>query len=88
MELRTVACSHGILCFTCSASQETKYKSATKSLGAVVETCTRQNNTVDIYEEYFAGEEVDMSSEPPSAKGLGARAALFAGVEAYCSWLL
>ncbi len=68
--------------------QETKYKSATKSLGAVVETCTRQNNTVDIYEEYFAGEEVDMSSEPPSAKGLGARAALFAGVEAYCSWLL
>ncbi|CAE7742446.1 ODA6, partial [Symbiodinium microadriaticum] len=29
-----------------------------------------QNNTIDIYEEYFDTDEVDHSSEPPSAKGL------------------
>ena len=41
-----------------------------QSLGFVVETCLKQNNTIDLYEDYFAGEEVDHSSEPPSAKGL------------------
>jgi len=30
----------------------------------------RQNNTIDIYEDYFHGDSVDHSSEPPSAKGL------------------
>jgi len=33
--------------------------------------CMRQNNTVNIYEEYFDREEAGQySSEPPSAKGL------------------
>jgi dynein intermediate chain 2, axonemal len=36
----------------------------------VVDTCAKQNNTVDIYEEYFGTDELDLSSEPPSAKGL------------------
>lgn len=30
----------------------------------------KQNNTIDIYEEYFSGSITDHSSEPPSAKGL------------------
>jgi dynein intermediate chain 2, axonemal len=46
------------------------YKATVKMLGPVVDRCVRQNNTIDIYEEYFAGTVVDHSSEPPSAKGL------------------
>ena len=30
----------------------------------------RQNNTIDIYEEYFSHDDRDWSGEPPSAKGL------------------
>ena len=30
----------------------------------------RQNNAIDIYEEYFSGEAIDHSGEPPSAKTL------------------
>ena len=30
----------------------------------------RQNNTIDIFEDYFEGNMTDHSSEPPSAKGL------------------
>jgi hypothetical protein len=52
--------------------QEVKYKAAAQSLGAIVETSLKQNVTMDVYEEYFAGAAVDHSSEPPSAKGLGA----------------
>jgi hypothetical protein len=51
--------------------QETKYKTAAQSLGGVVETSLKQNVTMDVYEEYFAGAAADLSSEPPSAKGLG-----------------
>ena len=32
--------------------------------------CMKQNNTINIYEEYFDGVQADHSSEPPSAKGL------------------
>ena len=46
------------------------YKATVKMFGPVVDRCVRQNNTIDIYEEYFAGTVVDHSSEPPSAKGL------------------
>jgi dynein intermediate chain 2 len=41
-----------------------------KLLGPLVDRCLRQNNTIDIYEEYFDGTTVEHSSEPPSAKGL------------------
>ena len=51
--------------------QENKYKVAAQSLGGIVETSLKQNVTMDVYEEYFAGASVDHSSEPPSAKGLG-----------------
>lgn len=52
------------------ANKDAKIKSTMVNLGFVVDTCLRQNNTVDIYEEYFKGEEVDHSAEPPSARGL------------------
>jgi len=41
-----------------------------KRLGPVVQLCVKQNNTIDIYEEYFSEFLPDHSSEPPSAKGL------------------
>ena len=33
-----------------------------------MEHCIRQNNSIDIYEEYFGNIDVDSSEEPPSAK--------------------
>ena len=33
-----------------------------------MEHCVRQNNAIDIYEEYFDDIDTDMSEEPPSAK--------------------
>ena len=33
-----------------------------KLLGPLVDRCLRQNNTVDIYEEYFEGETIDNSN--------------------------
>jgi dynein intermediate chain 2 len=39
-------------------------------LGERIEYLIKQNNAVDIYEDYFAGSVVDHSSEPPSAKTL------------------
>lgn len=41
-----------------------------KNLGPIIEHAAMQNNTINIYEEYFEGTWVDHSSEPPSAKGL------------------
>lgn len=34
----------------------------------VMEHCIKQNNAIDIYEEYFAEIDVDTSGDPPSAK--------------------
>ena len=51
-------------------NKDTKFKSTVKHLGALVDSSVKQNNTIDIYEDYFANETVDHSSEPPSAKGL------------------
>jgi dynein intermediate chain 2 len=39
-------------------------------LGAAVEGLVKQNNALDIYEEYFAGIDGQHSSEPPSARTL------------------
>lgn len=51
-------------------NKEDKLKIKVKNLGHIVETAVKQNNTIDIYEEYFSGAMTDHSSEPPSAKGL------------------
>ena len=41
-----------------------------KTLIPRVQRCMKQNNTVNIYEEYFQEKETDHCSEPPFAKGL------------------
>mmetsp|Transcript_6400 Transcript_6400/g.14130 ORF Transcript_6400/g.14130 Transcript_6400/m.14130 type:complete len:361 (-) Transcript_6400:714-1796(-) len=46
------------------------YKQTVKNLVPTIERAAMQNNTIDIYEEYFEGTWIDHSSEPPSAKGL------------------
>ncbi len=45
------------------------YQSAMKVLGPRVGRCMRQNNTINVYEDYFSGEEAVHRSEPPFAKG-------------------
>jgi dynein intermediate chain 2 len=55
------------------ANKDTAFKKTVQGLGSKIEGVVRQNNTVDIYEEYFEGlatETLEMSSEPPSAKGV------------------
>jgi dynein intermediate chain 2 len=56
--------------FRKKAEKDEEYKGAVKALGPIIARCMRQINTIDIYEEYFNGDHVDHSSEPPSAKGL------------------
>jgi len=34
----------------------------------IMEHCIKQNNAIDIYEEYFSEVDVDTSGDPPSAK--------------------
>ena len=34
----------------------------------VMEHCIKQNNAIDIYEEYFEDVDADAADEPPSAK--------------------
>ena len=41
-----------------------------KKLAPKVMASVNQNNTIDIYEEYFADYEDDHSAEPPSTKGM------------------
>ena len=43
---------------------------ALTELRAQVETLIKQNNAIDIYEEYFAGAQADHSSEQPYARTL------------------
>eukprot|EP00002_Diphylleia_rotans_P016056 TRINITY_DN311_c0_g1_i3.p1 TRINITY_DN311_c0_g1~~TRINITY_DN311_c0_g1_i3.p1 ORF type:complete len:496 (+),score=87.81 TRINITY_DN311_c0_g1_i3:405-1892(+) len=47
-----------------------EYARSVKALGVVVEDVIQQNNALDIYEEYFSGEPINFSSEPPSVKTL------------------
>ena len=56
--------------FRKKAEKDDEYKGAVKALGPIIARCMRQINTIDIYQEYFEGDHVDHSSEPPSAKGL------------------
>lgn len=52
------------------AEKDEDYKATMKTLGPIISRCMRQNNTVDIYEDYFKDNDRDWSGEPPSAKGL------------------
>lgn len=72
--------------FRKKAEKDEEYKGSVKILGPIVARCMKQINTIDIYEvraillfsylflrvfqEYFEGDNIDHSSEPPNAKGL------------------
>eukprot|EP00128_Syssomonas_multiformis_P018454 Colp12_sorted_trinity150504_noHs@34982 len=44
------------------------YVQTVQQLGESMEHCIKQNNAIDIYDEYFVGKASEHSSEPPSAK--------------------
>ncbi|NXW93880.1 DNAI2 protein, partial [Alopecoenas beccarii] len=49
--------------------KEENYINTIMHLGTLMEHCVRQNNTINIYEEYFGEEEMaEVEDEPPSAK--------------------
>uniref|UniRef100_A0A8B9G4E8 Dynein axonemal intermediate chain 2 n=1 Tax=Amazona collaria TaxID=241587 RepID=A0A8B9G4E8_9PSIT len=49
------------------------YVNAITQLGTLTEHCIKQNNAIDIYEEYFEEEEmIEVEMEPPSAKTINA----------------
>lgn len=50
--------------------KEEEYVNAVKTMAGTVEHCLKQNNAIDIYEEYFANSTVEHSTEPPSARNL------------------
>ncbi|XP_039978069.1 dynein intermediate chain 2, axonemal [Xiphias gladius] len=55
--------------FRKKVEKDESYISSILQLGSVMEHCIKQNNAVDIYQEYFEDEdEVEESPEPPSAK--------------------
>jgi dynein intermediate chain 2 len=58
--------------FRKKAEKDENYKNAVKAIGPIIDRCLKQNNTIDIYGDYFADAHVgvDYSSEPPNAKGL------------------
>lgn len=50
--------------------KEDKYQNQVRELASHLTEYIKENNAVDIYEEYFAGSVVDHTSEPASAKTL------------------
>jgi len=56
--------------FRKKVEKDDDYIRQVKALGDLVEHDIKLNYAIDIYQEYFAGEYADHSSEPPSAKTL------------------
>jgi dynein intermediate chain 2 len=56
--------------FRKKVEKDEDYLYAMKTLIPMAERCMKQNNTVNIYEDYFAEEETNHYSEPPFAMGL------------------
>eukprot|EP00842_Homolaphlyctis_polyrhiza_P004768 jgi/Hompol1/5292/HPOL_001254-RA len=50
--------------------KDEEYMRAIKALGDSMEHCIKQNNAIDIYEEYFVETVDDISAEPPAAKSI------------------
>ncbi|EGF84346.1 hypothetical protein BATDEDRAFT_22301 [Batrachochytrium dendrobatidis JAM81] len=50
--------------------KDEEYMRAIKSLGDSMEHCIKQNNAIDIYEEYFVDAVDNISAEPPAAKSI------------------
>jgi len=56
--------------FRKKVEKDEEYIREVKTLADAVEHHIKQNNAIDIYEDYFSGEHADHSSEAPSAKTL------------------
>lgn len=56
--------------FRKKVEKDEDYQYAMKTLVPMVQRCMKQNNTVNVYEEYFEDVETDHCSEPPFARGL------------------
>jgi dynein intermediate chain 2 len=56
--------------FRKKAEKNESYQSTMKTLGPIAQRYMKQNNTADIYEQYFENNDHEYYSEPPSAKGL------------------
>ncbi|XP_055096748.1 dynein axonemal intermediate chain 2 isoform X1 [Symphalangus syndactylus] len=55
--------------FRKKVEKDENYVNAIMQLGSIMEHCIKQNNAIDIYEEYFNEEEaVEVTEEAPSAK--------------------
>uniref|UniRef100_K7FRI5 Dynein axonemal intermediate chain 2 n=1 Tax=Pelodiscus sinensis TaxID=13735 RepID=K7FRI5_PELSI len=55
--------------FRKKVEKDENYINTIMQLGSLMEHCIKQNNAIDIYEEYFEDEETaDIADEPPSAK--------------------
>ena len=59
-----------VIRFRKKVEKDEDYIKSVVGMGASVEDMIKQNNAIDIYEEYFAGAVVDHSAETPSAKTL------------------
>jgi dynein intermediate chain 2 len=56
--------------FTRKLEREESYIQSCKALADSAEVYLRQNNAIDVYEDYFAELAIDHAAEPPSAKTL------------------
>jgi len=54
--------------FRKKVEKDENYVNIVQSLGNVMEHCIKQNNAIDIYEEYFEGCTTNICKDPPSAK--------------------
>ncbi len=53
-------------------AKEHKFKASVQQLASIAEQSVKQNNTLDIYEQYFDGADtLKLTSEPPSMKAVG-----------------
>ncbi|TPX42236.1 hypothetical protein SeMB42_g02765 [Synchytrium endobioticum] len=50
--------------------KDDEYVKSVKAMGELMEHCIKQNNAIDIYEEYFVDSSDSIAVEPPSAKSL------------------
>jgi dynein intermediate chain 2 len=50
---------------------DTDYQQALVSLVKTAEGAIAQNNTIDVFEDYFREDEFEFESEPPSCKTIG-----------------
>ncbi|KAK2150722.1 hypothetical protein LSH36_393g00019 [Paralvinella palmiformis] len=57
-----------VMRFRKKVEKDEMYVNTIMQLSSVMENCIRQNNAIDIYEEYFSDIDVEISDEPPSAK--------------------